>query len=89
MPRCLPPETAARELETAGCVVRVVPELPAALKTAREELKEDELLLICGSVYLAGTVRAIATECDILNIVELPYTEREFRIRLFCCLRKE
>ena len=62
MPRCLPPETAARELETAGCVVRVVPELPAALKTAREELKEDELLLICGSVYLAGTVRAIATE---------------------------
>ena len=52
-------------LAFAEAELRVVPNPHLALRAAREALREDELLCVSGSFYLAGIARRILREPQI------------------------
>ncbi len=53
---------AAVRAAAAGIELRVVPNPHLALRAARAEVREDELLVATGSFYLAGLARRILSE---------------------------
>ena len=62
--RSLSPETVRSAVQAAapGLPIRVVPNPHLALRAARQELAEDDLLVATGSIYLAGIARRILAE---------------------------
>ena len=59
IPRALPAETLQSIAKSHGMVGEVFPDVNSALKTARSKAHKDDLLLVCGSVFLVGEVNNI------------------------------
>lgn len=59
MPRCCPAEKLAQEFSSHGILVTVMPEPEMALKTSLDLAKEDGIVCICGSLFLAGQLRPL------------------------------
>ncbi len=64
--RSLSPAEVAAAIRAAvpGAAVRVVPNPHLALRAAWEELGEEDLLCVSGSIYLAGIARQVFCESD-------------------------
>lgn len=53
LPRSLSTQTLAQEAENY-CPIQVAPSVKEALNMAKERAEQDDLILVCGSVYAAG-----------------------------------
>jgi len=56
--RAIPPEAVAAAAEALGTAAEIVPEVDDAVDRALAVATEDDLVLICGSLYVAGAARA-------------------------------
>jgi dihydrofolate synthase/folylpolyglutamate synthase len=56
-PRALDPYVLAREVQELCSDVKVIPSIEDALDTALNLLSPDDVLLVCGSLYLVGPAR--------------------------------
>ncbi|MGI8936836.1 MAG: bifunctional folylpolyglutamate synthase/dihydrofolate synthase [Iamia sp.] len=64
-PRAMPTAKVAAAAERLGAVVEVVPDPVEALRRALAVATEDDLVLIAGSLYVAGPVRAALREMEV------------------------
>ncbi|WP_195985734.1 folylpolyglutamate synthase/dihydrofolate synthase family protein [Clostridium sp. D33t1_170424_F3] len=67
-PRAMPADELAELWQVRGVEARAAHRVQEALQQAFASLQEDDVLVICGSLYLAGDVRAAAL--DILKKME-------------------
>jgi len=59
IPRALPEEQLAQKGHAAGLTGEHFPDVNTALKKALERAKKQDLVIVCGSVFLVGEVEAI------------------------------
>ncbi len=64
-PRALPTAGVAAAAERLGAVVEVVPDPVDAVRRALAVATEDDLVLVAGSLYVAGPVRAALREMEV------------------------
>ncbi|MBW2374261.1 MAG: hypothetical protein JRF70_17180, partial [Deltaproteobacteria bacterium] len=64
--RSLDPQSVAEAVRRAApdLSLRVVPNPHLAVRAARDGLGEDDLLVVTGSIYLAGIARRVLRETD-------------------------
>jgi dihydrofolate synthase/folylpolyglutamate synthase len=55
--RAMPPEEIAAAARSLGVDVEIVPSVPAAVDRAVAVASEDDLVLVCGSLYVVGEAR--------------------------------
>ncbi|MEN0020507.1 MAG: folylpolyglutamate synthase/dihydrofolate synthase family protein [Planctomycetota bacterium] len=59
---CDPHELAKRFAETSTKMTQVVPDVKEAINTAARAVGRDDLIVVCGSFYLAGEAKALLEE---------------------------
>jgi dihydrofolate synthase/folylpolyglutamate synthase len=64
--RSLPPEAVAEAIHAAspGLALQVVPDPQAAVRAARAQLADGDLLCVTGSIFLAGIARGVLKRPD-------------------------